>query len=147
MGDPHNVFGDIERARREMESIVRQAFGATLPILRPFECVWRPNVDVFEYGENIVIVAELAGVKHEDVSVVFDGGNITISGIRRDETPYRPRKYSQIEIHYDEFERVVHLPGDVDVDKIRAKLDNGIMIIEAPKRKKEPPKNYQVEIG
>jgi HSP20 family protein len=104
-------------------------------------------VDVFECGENIVIVVELAGVERDDVSVTFEDGRLHITGTRKDEAPYKSRKYCQMEISYNEFERVVYLPEDIDVDRITAKLNNGFVIIEAPKKTPENPDGRQIKIG
>ncbi len=147
MDDPANLFGDIKRAQEEMEHLMRQVFGQTFPLMRPLEGKWRPNVDVFECEDSIIAIAELAGVSREDVSVTFDDGKLRISGVRRDEAPYTCRKYCQLEINYNEFERTVYLPENIDADKITAKLSNGFMIIEAPKIKPQNPKSQQIQIG
>jgi HSP20 family protein len=147
MDDPTNLFGDIKRAHEEMEQLMRQVFGQTFPLMRPLESKWRPNVDVFECEDRVVAIAELAGVSREDVSVTFDDGKLHISGIRKDDAPYTCRKYCQMEINYNEFERTVYLPENIDADRITAKLNNGFMIIEAPKKNPEPPKSQQIQIA
>jgi HSP20 family protein len=147
MENPESLFGDIKRARVEMGHLMRHVFSEALPMLRPFQDKWQPNVDVFECEDSIVVVAELAGVSREDISVTFDEGKLHLSGVRRDETPYKGRKYCQMEINYCEFERVIYLPENIDSDKITAKLSNGLIFIEAPKKKPEEPKSLQVQIG
>lgn len=147
MDEPKNIFGDIERAREEMEQLMRQVFGPTMPLLRPAECKWRPNVDVFECENSIVIVIELAGVMRDEVSVIYHDGKLHINGVRRDGSPYKNRKYCQMEINYNEFERVIYMPDNIDPDGISAKMNNGLMTVEAPKKKPEPPRSHKVEIG
>ena len=143
MDTPKKPFNKIDRARQEMESLVQQVFGQTHSLLRSIERKWRPNVDVFEHEENIIAIVELAGVLREDVSVVFHDGKLWISGVRRDDIPYTGRKYHQMEINYNEFERVIYLPKNIDVEKISAKLDNGIMIIKIPVLRPEGPKTIE----
>lgn len=147
MENSGNLFGDISRARREMEQLMNQVFGETLPLLRPMSRKWRPNVDVFECEDSVIVIAELAGVERDDVSVVFCDGKLQISGIRKDTIPYTSRKYSQMEINYNEFERVIHLPENVDTENISAKLNHGLMIVKAPRKKVEGPRDHRVEIG
>jgi HSP20 family molecular chaperone IbpA len=48
-----------------------------------------------------------------------------------------------MEINYNEFERVIYLPKNIDVEKISAKLDNGIMVIKIPIKKPEGPKTVE----
>jgi len=126
-----------------MEYLMHQVFGKTHPLLWPVERKWQPNVDVFEHEESFIIVVELAGVSHEDISVVFHDGKLWISGVRKDDIPYTDRKYRQMEISYNEFERVIYLPKNVDVEKISAKLNNGFMVIKAPVTKPEGPKTIK----
>lgn len=140
MDTPKNLFKDIDRARQEMESFIQHVFGQTHSFLAPGERKWRPNVDMFEHEEDIIVVVELAGVAREDISVIFHDGKLWISGVRKDNIPYTGRKYHQMEIDYNEFERVIYLPKNVDVEKISAKLDNGIMIIKVPVIRPESPK-------
>ncbi|GAB4345324.1 MAG: Hsp20/alpha crystallin family protein [Candidatus Abyssubacteria bacterium] len=129
-----------------MEYFLQYVFGQSLPFLLTTERKWRPNVDVFECGETIVVIAELAGVEREDVSLVFQDGKLYLSGVRKDAIPHKTRRYRQMEISYDQFERVIFLPDDVDAERITARLRNGLMIIEAPKRKREIRKDQRVEI-
>jgi HSP20 family protein len=146
MDTPGNLFADVNWAREEMEHFLHHVFGQALPLLRASERKWRPNVDVFECGENIIIIAELAGVEKEDVSLTFEDGKLYLSGVRKDTVPYRTRRYCQMEISYDQFERVIFLPDNIDAEGITAKLHNGFMVIEAPKRKREIPKGQKVRI-
>ncbi len=141
-----NMLGDIKNMSEEMEHLIQHVFGQTLPLLRPMHGKWRPNVDVFECENSIVIVAEIAGVAKEEVAVTFDEGKVRIAGVRRDIMPYKTRKYCQMEISYNDSERSVHLPGDVDAEKITAKLSNGLLVIEAPKRKRET-QSQEIQIG
>lgn len=147
MDDPKHLFGDIKRAREEMEHLMRQVFGPTMPLLRPAEYKWRPNVDVYESEDSVVIVVELAGVTKDEVSVILSDRKLHIGGSRRDAAPHKNRKYCQMEINYNEFERIIYLPDNIDPDKISAKINNGLMIVEAPKKKPQPPASHQVEIG
>ena len=132
MDAPENLFKNMDDARQEMENFIQRVFGQTHPFLRPIERKWQPNVDVFEHEEEIIVVVELAGVAREDISVIFHDGKLWISGARKDSIPYTGRKYHQMEIEYNEFERVIYLPKNVDVEKISAKLDNGIMVTKIP---------------
>jgi HSP20 family protein len=147
MEDPIDLFGDITRARREMEHLMQHMIGQPFSLLHPMPSKWRPNVDVFESEESVIVVIELAGVNRENVSLTYDDGKLYVNGVRKDEIPYRNRKYCQMEINYNDFERVVYLPENIEVARITAKLNNGLMIVEAPKRKPEGPKSQQVQIG
>jgi len=147
MNDPIDLFDDMSRARREMEHLMQHMIGQPLSLLYPLPRKWRPNVDVFESEDSVIAIIELAGVTRENVSLTYDDGRLYVHGIRKDEAPYKNRKYCQMEINYNDFERVIYLPENVDVANITAKLTNGLMIVEAPKKKPEGPKSQQVRIG
>lgn len=147
MDEHKNLFGDIRRTQDEMEHLMRHMFGKTLSQMKPIEQKWKPNVDVYECEDRVIVIVEIAGVAREDISVVFEDGKLRISGVRRDTAPYTCRKYCQMEIEYNQFERVVYLPENADAENISAKLDNGLMIIEASIKKPEPPKDHHIEIG
>jgi len=142
-----NVFGELKHMREDMEHLMQHVFGQTFPLLRPIHGKWRPNVDVFECENSIVLVAEVAGVGKEEVSVTFEEGRLRITGVRRDIMPYKSRKYCQMEISYNDFERIVHLPDEVDPEKITAKLNNGLLVIEAPKKTNDDVKSQEIKIG
>lgn len=142
-----NMFGELKHMREDMEHLMQHVFGQTLPLLRPMFGKWRPNVDVFECENSVVMVAELAGVSKEEVSVTFEEGKVRVTGVRRDIMPYKSRKYCQMEISYNDFERIVYLPDEIDVEKITAKLNNGLLIIEAPKKKSDEAKSQEIKIG
>lgn len=145
--DRSNMFGDIRHMREDMEHLMQHVFGQTLPLLHTPHGKWRPNVDVFECEKGIVVVAELAGVNKEEVSVVFEEGSLHITGVRRDVMPYSNRRYCQMEISYNEFDRFVHLPEDVDPEGITAKFNNGLLIIQASKRQANDKKGQDIQIG
>jgi HSP20 family protein len=147
MDDHIDLFGDITRARREMEHLMQHMIGQPFSFLYPAPSKWRPNVDVFESEDSVVVIIELAGVKRENVLLTYDDGKLYVNGVRRDEIQYKNRKYCQMEINYNDFERAVYLPENIHVDKITARLNNGLMIVEAPKKKPEVPKSQQVRIG
>jgi HSP20 family protein len=146
MDDSERLFGDMKRARKEMENLMRQVFGPTIPLLRTEECRWQPNVDVYESEDCVIVIVELAGITRDEVSVVFDEGKLYVSGTRKDSAPHKERKYRQMEISYNEFGRVIYLPDNIDHERITAKITNGLMVIEAS-RKTEQPKNRNIEIG
>jgi HSP20 family protein len=76
---------------------------------------------------------ELPGIKKEDVDVKVDGNLLTISGERKFRDGLKEEDYHKIESRYGTFSRSFTLPEKVDVAKINAKSDNGIIEIIIPK--------------
>ncbi|MBX3747839.1 MAG: Hsp20/alpha crystallin family protein [Verrucomicrobiae bacterium] len=91
---------------------------------------WVPNVDVFAHDEGIVVKAELAGIRREDLSLTVDGNRLRIKGIRRD-CPRAPgSRFLMLEIEYGAFEAAVELPLGTDMASARAVYLNGFLRVE-----------------
>jgi HSP20 family protein len=99
---------------------------------------WRPALDVYETERAIVVRVELAGVASEDVRVVVDGEYLQITGRRSFSAPGASRAEIQrhllIEIAQGTFERVLRTRAPYDADRVSARLENGILTIELPRK-------------
>jgi HSP20 family protein len=92
-----------------------------------------PALDVCEYENETVVVAELPGVRKEDLKLSIENGWLTISGERR---PYEIPQDAKIllnEMRVRNFSRSIQFPHDVDVNNISAELTNGVLRIVLPK--------------
>jgi len=104
-----------------------------------------PPVDVVETEEGFVVRAEIAGVKPEEMEVTYEGGMLVIRGRREIEAPPGAR-FHQVEICNGRFERRIQIPGEVDVDGIRARYREGFLVVELPRpRRREREVTVEVE--
>lgn len=98
---------------------------------------WEPRADVIDLAESIVIRMELAGVRGEDVGLLYnrDRHTILLRGVRRDEGSDEDRLgFYQLEVPYGEFAREISLPEVPIVESgIRAQYRNGFLIVMIPK--------------
>lgn len=92
---------------------------------------WRPPTDVYETEDAVIVRVEIAGMHETDFSIVLDGRDLSIRGIRQD-VPER-RAYHQMEIRYGEFSVDVEMPAAVDVENVQAIYQNGFLKIMLPK--------------
>jgi HSP20 family protein len=107
------------------------------PKLAPHRC-WEPMVDVFEDDEHVYLKAELAGVRGEDIQLVYlsQQHSLLIRGIRQEEDVSSSRRTGThvLEIAYGEFERDVRLPDvTINPNRIRATLKSGFLLVIIPK--------------
>lgn len=99
---------------------------------------WEPRVDVLEDQETIVVRAEIAGVRSQDIQVSGNStrNTLTIRGCRHEDgapTCFKTGFY-QLEICYGDFLREVKLPDiPLDLDGIRGHYRNGILLVMIPK--------------
>ena len=95
---------------------------------------WQPDVDVFETADNVVVRAELAGVRSEDLRVAVDGEILSIRGVRRAPEPADIRRLHQMEIATGPFERRVKLSIAIETQGVTAHLADGFLTVTLPKR-------------
>ena len=98
---------------------------------------WSPLVDMLETPDAYIVRAELPGVGLDNISVEIRNRRLTISGSRPFESEPALAAYLSIERVHGAFERSFNLPGDVDVDAIKAKYTDGILEIHIPKAQEE----------
>ena len=92
-----------------------------------------PAVDVYETNDDVMVKAELPGVKKEDVQVSIEGETLTLTGETRHTNEAKDDGYYRREMRYGSFHRTISLPVPVKQDDISAKFEDGILTIRCPK--------------
>jgi HSP20 family protein len=105
---------------------------------------WYPACDVFEDKDAVKIVAELPGVKAEQVKLSLENNVLTIRGEKTQEAEERSERVHRYERSYGTFERAFVLPSTVDGDKISAQYQNGVLTILVPKAERARPREIPV---
>lgn len=110
---------------------------------------WAPSVDVEETDDELLLTAELPGLEEKDVEIDVEGNSLTLRGSKKQEREEEKangnRKMRIWERRYGEFTRSFTLPGTVDVEKIRAEFDKGILTVHMPKTSES--KGRKIAIG
>lgn len=135
---------------RRLNSILDEAFNAW-----PFQpqesgsltSSWLPPCDVFEDKSAVKIVAEVPGVKAEDVKISLENNLLTLRGEKKQQAEERTERVHRYERSYGLFERSFALPNLVDADKIEAKYDNGILTVTLPKAERARSREISVKVG
>jgi HSP20 family protein len=95
---------------------------------------WRPAADVEETDEAYLVELELPGVKREDVTVEFGGGELSVTGeVKKKERIGFLRTRTRPVGHFD---YRVQLPAEVQEDQVSASLSDGVLIVRVPKTEK-----------
>jgi len=105
---------------------------------------WSPNVDIYENKDQIVLEAELPGMKREDFDVSVENNIITLRGERHFEKKEDSDNYHRVERAYGSFTRSFTLPNTVSSEGASADYSNGILRVTVPKR--EETKARRIEI-
>ena len=104
-----------------------------------------PSVDLIERENELVIKAELPGVKKEDLSVKLSNNTVTIRASTKYEAEEEKGDYHRRELSQGEFVRNVALPAEVDGEKATAKFKDGLLELTMPKLEAAAQRNIEVE--
>lgn len=97
--------------------------------------VWRPSVEVYETGDTLEVVAEIAGMQPEDIDIALDGDVLMIQGTRPDPAECDHRSYHIAHIEYGDFAAELRIPLAVDTDSATASYENGFLRVTLPRIK------------
>jgi len=96
-------------------------------------CCADPAMDIVEQENEIIVSAELPGMKKEDVKITFEKNILTISGERKPAELSEKAKVLLNETQHQNFNRSVKFGYEIDSTKISAEMSNGILTITLPK--------------
>jgi HSP20 family protein len=99
----------------------------------PSRIQWVPAVDIYETETEVVAVAEIPGVRDEDIKTSFSDGILSIEGVKNKVTGLTGLSFFCVERSYGSFKRSFRIVSPVEKDKIRSVFQQGILIIILPK--------------
>ncbi|WP_353683520.1 Hsp20/alpha crystallin family protein [Thermodesulfovibrio sp. 3907-1M] len=143
-----SILSPFEEIDRLFDEFMRRPFSlfrSFVPRLREEEIV-SPAVDIYEEGDELVVKAELPGIKKEDIEVKITDDYLTISGEKKKEEKVEKKDYYRYERSYGSFSRTFRLPVDVQTDKAKAKFENGVLEIRIPKTEEAKKKERKLQI-
>ena len=106
-----------------------------------------PKVDVVEESYYLNLIAELPGIKKEDVKIVIKDGVLTMSGEKKNEFAGKEdMNIFNSERFFGKFERKFRLTDEVNPDEVTAKFENGLLKISVAKLQPEEPKEGIIEV-
>jgi len=104
------------------------------------------KMDVKEQGDNYLVHAELPGVKKEDIHVVVDGNQVSISAeIKQEKEVKEGDRILRSERYFGKVSRSFQLGQEIDDAKAAAKFNEGVLELTLPKRAASPNKRLTVE--
>ncbi|HEY9720635.1 MAG TPA: Hsp20/alpha crystallin family protein [Oscillatoriaceae cyanobacterium] len=136
---------DIESMRRQMESLMGRFLGRGLEGGQGF----LPNVEVFATDDEVVVNAELPGMKPEEVTVEVNEDAIHLYGENKSEQEVKQDNYYRSERVFGRFDRVIALPEPIKEDEAKATFKNGLLTIRAPlvhHRQTETARKVQIQV-
>ena len=138
------TFGRLFSLRDELDRLFEGSLGE-LSRAPQFLGVWNPAVDLYEDKENVIVKAELPGLKREDIEVSLHDGALSISGERKSE-----EKVENAEVRRTE---TIRRPLSTDHhssrlgeerQKVNAQYKDGVLTVTVPKAEEAKPRQITI---
>lgn len=113
-------------------------------LAQPFEGK-SPSVDVIERDDVVIVKAELPGVDKKDIDVSVTNNTVTIKGSTSHEEKEEKGDYYRCEISRGSYSRTLSLPAEVDEEKTKAKIKDGILELTLPKLTRSKRHSVKIE--
>jgi len=102
-------------------------------------------VDVYQTSDEIIIKSAIAGVKANDLNIEITNDRVIIKGTRSKDEDVSPEDYYYQELYWGPFSKAIILPVEINPDKAKASLKNGILTIKLPKLEKSKVKTLKIK--
>ena len=105
------------------------------------------GLDMYEEKDELVVKAELPGIKKEHLDISLEGGILAIKAEKEPEAVAEEAAYYHCERSFGQYYRSVSLPFHVDADRVSATFENGLLEIRLPKAAEAKSRHIEVKVG
>ena len=141
----YDPFRELRSLQDEVNRVFSSSFGRGSNESGMMRGAWNPSVDIFENKDQIVLEAELPGLKPEDVNISIENNVLTIHGERKFEKKDEGDNFHRVERSYGSFTRSFTLPPTVSSENVDASFDNGILRLALAKREEAKPRRIEIK--
>jgi HSP20 family protein len=140
----YDPFRDLRNLQEEVNRLFTGNVGRSFEDEGIARGSWSPSVDIYENKDQIVLEAELPGMKREEFDLSIENNTLTLRGERHFEKKEEADNYHRVERAYGSFTRSFTLPNTVTGEGATADYRNGVLRVVIPKR--EETKARRIEI-
>jgi HSP20 family protein len=141
--DPLSYFFDFpELYSGRMLNLIPGFFDDSVTTL-----AYHPAIDMYEDDESVRVKLDLPGMSKDEINISFDGHILSITGRREEKDEKKSGSYWSRERFTGEFHRYVHIPSDVDSEKLKANFKDGVLEVILPKVEEAKVKKIAIESG
>jgi HSP20 family protein len=135
-----DIFDELLRMKRRIERLMK-SFGS----LATFEEVESFPVDISETENEVIVRADLPGFSKEEVSVRATENSLEIEAKHKEKIEEGGEKFYRVERKVGSFRRLISLPVEIEAEKARARMKDGVLEVILPKKEKKKGKEIKVE--
>jgi len=148
---PWRPFSELSRIEREAERLFgdffrRPLLGLTWPEHLREVGFREPAIEIFEERDEVVVKAEIPGLKKDDLDVNISDHYLTIKGEKKQEEEVKKKGYYYSERSYGSFLRTIDLPKEVQTEKARASFKDGVLEVRLPKTEEAKRKEQKIKV-
>ena len=141
----YDPFRELRGLQDEMNRLFLSNFSRGAADGELMRGAWSPQVDIFENKDQIVLEAELPGMKPEDVDISIENNVLTLRGERRFEKKDDGDNFHRVERSYGSFTRSFTLPPTVSAENADAVFENGVLHLTLAKREEAKPRRIEIK--
>jgi HSP20 family protein len=141
----YDPFRDLRTLQEEVNRLFSSNLGRSFGDEGIGRGAWAPSVDIYENKDQIVLEAELPGMKQEDFDLSIENNVITLRGERKFEKTDDTDNYHRVERSYGSFTRSFTLPHTVSPEGATAEYNNGVLRVTLPKREETKARRIEVK--
>lgn len=140
---PFSLFGELQQnLGRMLEDWDRELF-----VHQGGLRTWSgPRVDLFDQGENFLFQVEVPGLSESDIKLTVNAESLTVAGERKLEVPEGHAQHLRERSAYN-FSRSFAFPAKVDVEKVAATLQDGVLQIKVAKAPEVQPREVEIKVA
>jgi HSP20 family protein len=133
-------FAELMSLRDAMDRLFEEGF------TRPTELMGLGTmpIDVYQTDKDVIVKANIPGVKPDDIDINVVGDTLTIKGERKAEEKIERQNYFYQERRFGTFSRTLTLPVPVQTDKADARFENGVLTLTLPKAEEAKAKKIAI---
>lgn len=140
-----NSLREMVSIREEIDRLFDSFFGKTPRLMKTEESEWSPVMDVEETSDEFVVIAEIPGVRKQNVKISVSDDRLSISG-NREKRQLKDTTCHRLERSFGRFKRTITLPSEIKADTVKASYQDGLLTVTLPKVHRLKPKEISVEV-
>ena len=137
-----SLWSEMDQLQREMSRAMGSSFRA-----HSFSPLSFPAINIWTNEDDMIVSAELPGIKADDIDLNITADTMVLSGERNPDALGEGARYHRQERNFGKFHRTIQLPFVVDPGKAKAVFKNGILEISLVRAEADKPKKIAVKAG
>jgi HSP20 family protein len=130
-----DVVTEFSRLHIQMRRLMDDMLYQISPRFFMEQRMWSPQMDILETQDSFIIIAEVSGLKKDEIRISIKRNLVLIAGKRQRSPKDNAVRYLQMEIEYGSFERTFELPVFVEESRIEAHYQDGLLTVVLPKKR------------